>query len=68
MLDTGYFMKIAKKKKFIPNKKNQSVLIANISLRKTQTESPVPKNKLPPKFRATRYSDAPVLNVTYILL
>ena len=42
MLDTGYFMKIAKKK-IIPNKKNQSVLIANISYAKRKLNRQSPK-------------------------
>ena len=42
-----------KSQKLIPSMENQSVLIAKISSRKTQ-KSPIPKNKLPQKFRATR--------------
>ena len=44
MLGTGYFLK---SQKLILSKKNQSVLIAKISSRKTQ--------KTPAKFRSTRY-------------
>ena len=44
MLDTGYFLK---SQKLIPSKKNQSVLIAKISSRKTQ------KIANPQKFRFT---------------
>ena len=46
MLGTGYFLKSLK---LIPSKKNQSVMIAKISSRKTQ------KITNPPKFRSTRY-------------
>ena len=50
-LGTGYFLKIAK---IIPSKKNHSLQIAKISFCKTQ-KSPICTNKLPQKFRATRY-------------
>ena len=50
-LGTGYFLKIVK---LIPSLKNQSALIAKISSRK-QKKSLICKNKLPQKFRATRY-------------
>ena len=46
MLGTGYFLKSLK---LIPSKKNQSVMIAKISSRKTQ------KIANPQKFRSTRY-------------
>ena len=46
MLGTGHFLK---SQKLIPSKKNQSVLIAKISSRKTQ------KIANPQKFRSTRY-------------
>ena len=43
-----------KSQKLILSQKNQSVLVAKISSRKTQ-KSPIRKNKLPQKFGATRY-------------
>ena len=46
----GTFWKL---QKFIPSKKNQSVLIAKIFFRRTQI-LPIHKNKLPQKFCATR--------------
>ena len=42
------------RKKFFPSKKNQSVPVAKICFFKTK-KSPIGKNKLPQKFRATRY-------------
>ena len=53
MLGTGYFLKIVK---INFQQKNQSVPIAKISSRKTK-KSPIGKNKLPQKFRATRYAN-----------
>ena len=50
MLGTFTFWKL---QKFIPSKKNQSVLIAKIFFRRTQI-LPIDKNKLPQKFCATR--------------
>ena len=58
MLGTGYFLKISKIT-VISSGKNQSVLIAKISSCKTP-KSPIRKNKLPQKFRATRYPVAGV--------
>ena len=51
MLGTGYFLK---SQKLIPNKKNQSVLIVKLVPTKHK-KSPIRKNKLPQKFRSTRY-------------
>ena len=44
-----------KSQKLITNEKNQCVLVAKISFRKTK-KSPIRKNKLSQKFRSTRYT------------
>ena len=54
IINAGYCVLSENRKKIIPSEKNQSVLIAKISSRKTQ-KTPIHKNKLPQKFRATRY-------------
>ena len=53
MVGTGYSVK---SQKIIPSEKNQSVLTAK------HKESPIRKNKLPQKFRATRHLGNPSLN------
>ena len=45
-----------KSQKLIPSEKNQCVLVLKISFRKTEKNSPIRKNILPQKFRATRYT------------
>ena len=62
MLGTGYFLKIAK---LIPSKKNQSVLIAKNLVPAKHKKSPMRKNKLPQKFRVTRYPVSSIVRYFY---
>ena len=45
-----------KSQKLILSEKNQCVLVLKISFCKTEKKSPIRKNKLPQKFRGTRYT------------
>ena len=64
MQGNGYFINMAK---LILSKKNQSVLIAKISWPQNK-KLPIRKDKLPQKFRATRYQLNPAFFKIYIYI